>query len=147
MHAFRLNRWSGQTLIELVVSIGVVAIVVSGLVVAVTSSLRFGQSSRYRSGAVKYAQEGMELVRKLRDGHTWDEFFTYTGVTPKQWCVDTSGVWTAMGASCASLDGLYTRTISLQWLDPVVHAVVTMSWQDGSTSFSSELESYFTQWK
>lgn len=148
MKALSLHRSRGQTLLELVVSVGVVAFVLLGLVVAVTSSLRFSQASRFRSGAVKYAQEGMELTRQLRDSHTWDEFMAYTGTTAKQWCVDKFGVWSALGgSSCATLNGLYTRTVSLQWADPVVDAIVTISWQDGSTVRTSKLESYFTQWK
>ena len=81
----------GQTLLELVVSVGVVAFVVLGLVAAVTSSLRFGQSSRSRSSAVKFAQEGMERTRGLRDGKPWNEFLTYADTSAKVWCIYSAG--------------------------------------------------------
>lgn len=148
MRAISVRSIRGQTLLELVVSIGVVAFVVLGLVTAVTSSLRFGQASKSRSGAVKYAQEAMERARQLRDEVTWTTFLTYAGSPARVWCIDSEGVWTTLGgASCTALEGRYTRTISLTRADPIVQAVVTVSWQEGSQQFSTDLESYFSQWK
>lgn len=148
MYKRSLDSIRGQTLLELIVSIGVVAFVVLGLVAAVTSSLRFGQASRSRSGAVKYAQEAMERTRQLRDAYTWDEFLTYADSSGEVWCINSAGVWSGVGgASCSVLDGKYTRTISLTRQDPIVRALVTVTWQEGSTQFSTDLESYFTQWK
>lgn len=140
----RKHFLSGQTLLELIVTIGVVAIIVTGLVVAVTSSLRFGQSSRLRSQSVQYAQEGIELVRKIRDTQPWDTLMTYAG---KSWCLDSSGTWTADTGSCPLIDGAFTRRVSLTWNDPLMNVVSSVQWTEGSSQQSMELQTYLTQWR
>ena len=57
----------GQTLIELVVVVGIAAIVVGALVFATVASLRNAQFSKNQSQATKLAQEGIERVRSGRD--------------------------------------------------------------------------------
>ena len=57
----------GQTLIELVVVVGIAAIVVGALVFATVASLRNAQFSKNQSQATKLAQEGIERVRSARD--------------------------------------------------------------------------------
>lgn len=57
----------GQSLLELVVVIGVVVIVVGALVFATIASLRNASFSRNQAQATKLAQEGLEWVRLGRD--------------------------------------------------------------------------------
>lgn len=137
----------GQTLLELIISIGVVVFVMLGLVVAVTSSLRFSQASRNRSRAVKYAQEAIEITRQLRDANLWDTFLGYTNMTSKVWCLSKERVWTVEDGNCTPLDGVYTRNVTLTWDDPRVIVNVDVSWQDGSRVLHSQLDTYLTQWK
>jgi Tfp pilus assembly protein PilV len=137
----------GQTLLELIISIGVVVFVMLGLVVAVTSSLRFSQASRNRSRAVKYAQEAIEITRQLRDANLWDTFLGYTNMTSKVWCLSKERVWTVEDGNCTPLDGVYTRNVTLTWDDPRVIVNVDVSWQDGSRVLHSRLDTYLTQWK
>lgn len=142
------EKRDGQTLLELIISIGVVVFVMMGLVVAVTSSLRFGQASRYRSRAVKYAQEGVELTRQLRDVNVWESFLSFADTTPKEWCLDKSGTWSIVGGNaCAPLDGIFTRIVTLTWQDPLVRVQADVSWQDGSRVLHSQLETYLTNWR
>ena len=137
----------GQTLLELIISIGVVVFVMLGLVVAVTSSLRFSQANRNRSRAVKYAQEAIEITRQLRDANLWDTFLGYTNMTSKVWCLSKERVWTVEDGNCTPLDGVYTRNVTLTWDDPRVIVNVDVSWQDGSRVLHSRLDTYLTQWK
>ena len=137
----------GQTLLELIISIGVVVFVMLGLVVAVTSSLRFSQASRNRSRAVKYAQEAIEMTRQIRDANNWDTFVAYSGVTPKVWCLSKTGVWTIEDGNCAPLDGIFSRNVTMTWEDPIVRVEADVSWQDGSRVLHSQLDTYLTQWK
>lgn len=142
------HRSNGQTLLELVISIGVVVFVMLGLVTAVILSLHTGQSSRNRSSGVKYAQEGVELVRQYRDGHTWDTFMNYVGIGGATWCLNKSGVWSAVGGNaCDVIDGIYTRLVTLTWNDPLVHVAIDVSWQDGAQIVHSQLDTYLTKWK
>lgn len=60
-------RQAGQSLIELIVVISVVAMVVGSLVFATIASLRNAQFSKNQSLATKLAQEGIEKVRSIRD--------------------------------------------------------------------------------
>lgn len=57
----------GQTLMELVVVVGVSAIVVGALVFATVASLRNASFSKNQAQATKLAQEGIERVRAGRD--------------------------------------------------------------------------------
>ena len=59
----------GASLIESVVTLGVVILLITGLVVSMTSSLQSAQASKSRSLAVQYAQEALEIVRQERDSN------------------------------------------------------------------------------
>ena len=143
------SQESGQTLLELVVAIGVVAIVITALVAAVTASLRYSQATRLRSRGVKYAQEGLELARKLRDISTWDVFQTYANGAGN-WCLDESGVWTidASGGECPlSASNNFWRAIHFAWTDPTMDVTVTVNWGERNVPSTVVLKTYFTHWK
>ena len=145
----RYSLESGQTLLELVIAIGVVAIVITALVAAVTSSLRYSQATRLRSRGVKYAQEGLELARKLRDISTWDVFQEYA-VGGGAWCLDESGVWSvdASGGACPlSASNNFWRAVHFVWNDPTMDVTVTVSWGERNVPSTVELKTYFTHWK
>ncbi|MBI4066666.1 hypothetical protein HY411_03030 [Candidatus Gottesmanbacteria bacterium] len=55
------HNTSGQTIVELIVVIGVAMVIVTALIVSSTASLRSSQYSKAKSQATKYAQEGMGL--------------------------------------------------------------------------------------
>ena len=143
----KASHQRGQTLLELIVSIGVVVFVMLGLVVAVTSSLRFSQARRNRSRAVKYAQEAIEITRQLRDANLWDTFLAYTNMTSKVWCLSKERVWTVDDGNCVRIDGIFTRNVTLTWDDPRVLVHVDVGWQDGNRVLHSQLDTYLTQWK
>lgn len=146
---YKENHQSGQTLLELVVAIGVVAIVITALVTAVTASLRYSQATQLRSRGVKFAQEGLELTRKLRDINTWNIFQAYSDGNGS-WCLDELGTWTVDGAdgNCPLSTGNdFWRRIHFVWNDPVMEVTVTVSWGERTTSSTVELNTYFTEWK
>lgn len=139
----------GQTLLELVVAIGVVAIVITALVAAVTASLRYSQSTRLRSRGIKYAQEGLELSRKLRDTNTWNIFQAYADGSGS-WCLDETGVWAvdaANGTCPVSVGNDFWRRVHFVWNDPIMEVTVNVSWGERNTPSSIELKTHFTQWK
>ena len=57
----------GQSLAEVTIAVSVVILIITGLIVGTTASLKTSQFNRSRSIAVKYAQEAMERARKLPD--------------------------------------------------------------------------------
>lgn len=139
----------GQTLLELVVAIGVVGVVLTALVAAVTASLKYSQATQLRSRGVKYAQEGLELSRKFRDVNTWDIFQAYADGSGS-WCLNSLGVWTvdaSDGVCPLSVGNNFWRRVTYVWNDPRMEVTVAVSWGERTTSSTVELKTYFTQWK
>ena len=56
----------GQSIIEVVVALALIAVVVLGLVKVTIISINNASFARDQQGATKYAQEGIENARKLK---------------------------------------------------------------------------------
>lgn len=69
----------GQTLIEVLVALTLAVIVISAITVASVSTLNNTQYIRDQSQATKYAQEGSEIVRRIRNSD-YVGFRSYTGL-------------------------------------------------------------------
>lgn len=145
----KLPRDHGQSLLEIVVTIGVVVILVSGLVVAAISALRFGRTARTRSQAVKFTQEGIELTRDLRN-RGWAAFAAYGTISGKLWCLSKAGVWTADdgdGVCPTNIDSLFARAVLFTWNDPLMKVTVAVGWSDGASTRETKLTTYLTEWR
>jgi len=57
----------GQTMIEVVVALGIAAVIIGSLVSLINASTRRATLARQSTQASKLAQEGMEIVRNIRD--------------------------------------------------------------------------------
>jgi len=133
----------GQSLIESVVTLGVVLLLVTGIVVGTTSSLRYAENSKARSVATQFAQEGLEIARNDRD-MGWSTF-----ARSGTFCVDTAGVYTA--PPCAPIDGRFTRQLIYSY-DQVLKQVTVetvVSWVESAAPTQKEvrLQTMFTKWK
>lgn len=141
-----MNSQKGQTLVEAVVVIGVVVLLVTGLVAGTTAALRSAQSGRTRTQAVSLAQEGIEIVRGVRDNN-WTTFQAYTG----SYCLGSNHVLTPSGGTCTpnitTAQGVLARSVSFDWQDPKMVVTVTVSYTEGEGSKDVTLVTYFTQWK
>ncbi len=71
-----MKRQAGQTLLEVLIALGVSVVIVTTLTTAVITGLNNSQSSKNDNLATHYAQEGLEFMRKLRDSD-WTTFFSY----------------------------------------------------------------------
>ncbi len=133
----------GQSLVESVVTLGVVILLVTGLVVGTTSSLKYAQSSKSRSVATQYAAEGLELARKERDAG-WVAF-----ARDGNFCVGATGEIPT--EPCTLIDGKYTRTLTYTCdnvLDPQsVIVVSTVTWIEGGTTKTIVVQTTLTNWK
>ncbi len=136
----------GQTLVEIMVVIGVIAILTTGLVVLTTFSIKNSRISALRSQAVKYAAQGMEYVRQKRDAG-WTDFQALGGQT---WCLGDNGAWVPVNPICLeNVSNLFGRTIEFTW-DEANHRMavtVTVDWNEGAEYYETHLNSYFTQWQ
>ncbi|OGG23681.1 hypothetical protein A3A79_00535 [Candidatus Gottesmanbacteria bacterium RIFCSPLOWO2_01_FULL_43_11b] len=134
----------GQTLAEIVVALGIVLLLVTGLIGGGTTAIRTSDQSRLRSLAVSYNQEAIELTRKLRD-ENWTEFHDMTGL----WCLDKDGVWTQAITACPiNIDNTFTRAVTFSWNETNLRMdiVSVVSWQDGGATHQSTLTTFFTEW-
>lgn len=120
---------SGQTIVEAVVAMAIITLLVTGLVIGTTVSLKSSSYARLRSKAVKYAQEGMEKVRNDRNTN-WSTFQAKEG-----------------SAENEVIDSLFTRTVSYEWNADHMEVTVTVKWQEGDLERSSVLSSFFTNWR
>ena len=139
-------------MVEALVAVGIVILLVTGLVVATTATLRFGQMSKDRTQALQYAKEGMEIIRVVKEAD-WNEIPSTNTTSCLQ---KVSDEW-KLGGSCPELiaNTLFTRTIAfsddaLSWCTTAgscrkVTAIV--SWTEGSQTRSVTLSTYLTNWK
>lgn len=138
---------SGQTLVEIVVAIGVVVLLVTGLVAGATMTIKSAQYSRAKSSAVRYSQEALEKARALRDSG-WEGFMAYGSPTGTTWCLDKSGSWTQGAVNCpVNIDGFYTRSVTYVWQDPNMKVSVATTWTDGVKTYRVDLGTILTQWQ
>ncbi|MBI2195691.1 MAG: hypothetical protein HYU48_01445 [Candidatus Levybacteria bacterium] len=68
-----MNSQKGQTLIEALIGLAVAVAIISAIVIAVISSLSNAQLTKNQNQANHYAQEGMEIVRQIRNS-SWTSF-------------------------------------------------------------------------
>lgn len=80
--ASKLNSQSGQALVEIVFSISIFAIILSGLMVAVVYSQKATRSARTRSEATQLAQQRIEFLRsEKKAGNFWADPTGYNETT------------------------------------------------------------------
>lgn len=123
--------YSGQSLFEVVIAIAVITMVLVGVVVMATNSVRNSNFSKNETTAGRYAQEAIEWIRFERDSDI-ETFTTRNG----SYCFDTLS-WANTGVCSASEyieDTIFLRTVNLssatQDLKTIYEATVAVSWVD-----------------
>lgn len=129
----------GVSLIESVVTLGVVMLLITGLVVGMTSSLQNAQASKARTVAVQYAQDALEIVRQQRDNN-WTTFAQKGTSGGTEYCMGDDGVLTSTG-SCS-------RKVTFTLIDSKqMDVAVSVSWTEGSGTKNVSLKTTYTKWK
>lgn len=75
----------GQSLIEVLVALATAVVIISAIVLSVTNALMNAHFSKTQNLATQYAQQGMEMIRKMRDSDV-ESFSKYNGA----FCLDKS---------------------------------------------------------
>lgn len=121
MRLIKTGTYSGQTLIEVVLAIGIAVLVVVALVVLGSTSVRVAKSSLRRSEAAKLAAAGLEAVRYARDadGSTCGFSSLDIGCYRLNSTGSVCGVLDYNPAACGGTairleDEEYTRTIKIE---------------------------------
>ena len=101
------KRNKGFSLVELVVALGIFAIVSSGVIFVVINSYRTYYGAGDRQVVVQFAQEGLEAVKSIRD-NSWQGVVAVADDNDHG-VIKTNGLWQFSGTS--NTLGALTRTI------------------------------------
>lgn len=143
----------GQSLVEAVVAVGLISVVLVSLMSAVTFSLGNIKVGKSRAEATKYAQEGLEWLRNVRD-EDWKTFAAKAvGAGPTTYCINSLS-WTLENCPPANyISGtnlVREVTLSGNGTSPADHtkvsATLTVKWVQGNKSSDVTLNSSFTDW-
>lgn len=104
MGIFQLNKYKGQTIIEVVVALGAGIIVLSAMTMAVVTALNNASQSTNESQATLVAQQGIEIMRNMRNNN----YSALAGLQNNTYCLAES--CTAVTSSSNSSCGLQTTT-------------------------------------
>ena len=126
----KIEKWvNGQTLIEVLVALGIISVIVTALGALVVTSMSNAQLSKNQNQALDYAREGMEVVRRLRDEDVVG-FRNYNNT----FCLDKGSG--ALGVDCVdpNIDNFFLRKVIVVQsgcTTNVSSVVVAVSWADG----------------
>ncbi len=138
----------GQTLIEVLVALATSVVIASAIITLAIYSLNNTQFSKAQSLATQYAQEGMEIVRSIRDDDytTYQNLFLASPVTKTIYCLpvgNTNLVPPGGTTSCDSTSAVngFIREIDLTIGTPLTgcsnsvdEVETTVKWTDGKCS-------------
>ncbi|QQS39543.1 hypothetical protein IPM62_02940 [Candidatus Woesebacteria bacterium] len=140
-----MKNHKGQSLFEIVITVGISALIIVGVVSLANKTLGNTNAARDRSLAARYVQEMTECLRKQRDAN-WDTFIA-NGATS---CV----------SNVATQSHFTGKTILLNCFDKDENAVlcslptavqaeadVAIGWDDGSGSHVVRTITRFTDWR
>src|SRR5438105_921832 len=82
---------SGQSLLEITLTLGIAALVISAIAITTIVGLQNSEYSQNQIQATKLAQEGLEAIRSMRDN---DTPVTYSATLYCWNDSDTSKIWT-----------------------------------------------------
>src|SRR3989344_2040124 len=160
--------FSGQSLVEVVVSIGIAVILAISLITTSLITQKSSRSARNNSQATKLVQQTLEQIRVFRDRHspddpTVDDKLEFLPNAPTTTCYSLDATssnpdnWTLNSASCST-----TQTITLDNTnfnrkieminEPLVTAekrliTVTVSWDESGQTRSVKSQTFLSLWQ
>jgi len=129
---FKKIKTSGQTLIEVLVALGIIAIIVTALTSVVVTSLGSSRYSKDQNLATQYAQEGLEIMRNLRDS----DYVDFRNIPSGSYCLDKNSTVLSPDCFSANVDSFIRKVIiTHDGCDIGVSRVeVSVSWNDSRCS-------------
>ena len=151
----------GSSLIEVIVATGIVALVMTAIVAAITVSIRNAAFAKASTLGTKFSQEGMEFFRRQLNILGWESFVStlQTDGSSITYCLDTlpanATAFAALpNAVCAANEFVDARNIFQRFAEisvdnssgqAVITVTVRVTWQDGELQRSSHLVQVFRQ--
>lgn len=149
---------SGQTLIEVIIAIGLVVLVLLTLVSALTLAIRNNQFARDQVLARNRTRESLEWLRSLREQMGWDSFYEMVDQDspPVTYClidhpIDVTSAIAMSSQACGSTEVISgTKFIRELVMTPngadEITAVVTVSWTEGQKDHQSTSTLILRRW-
>lgn len=138
---------AGQTLVEVMVALGVAVTIIVALVTATVSSMRNAQFAKLQAQATKLSQEALEKARAQRDQQGWATF--KSGFVDVR-CLPSSGTWSSSGCTeTDKIEGVFLRNVNFADVsgEEKKSVTVTTSWTDANGTHQSTLATYLTKWQ
>lgn len=146
------NKYNqGQSLVELILAFFVMALVIVAIVGITTISLRNANSAKNNTLARRYAEEGMEHLRQLRD-EDWISFRNKAPLVPNgaSYCLNnlSNNLDISGGCSQAMTGLIFEREANMTRLnDNIVLAVVVVTWSDENGLSSVTISGRYYNWQ
>lgn len=140
----------GQTMVELLVALGIAALVLVAVVAGAISALSNVMFSRSQGESNRYARESLEWLRGQRDTG-WTTFSSKASASPgTTWCLKNLD-WLLPG-TCSAADTIPNTTLFREATLTTVAAndidiTIIVSWSDSRGSHQTRLNSKLTKWK
>lgn len=163
--AYKISAISGQTMIEMVVATGMVALVLVAIVSGIALSIRNSRFSKNKALAIRYAHEAVEKFRNYRDEVGWEPFIeeVLEGSTDVDFCLPTMPTSAIevpnFTGACAGekitntlgstefVRGAHLTVQNQSNPNDTVEMTVTVTWLEGSKTHSSVLVSRLNSWE
>lgn len=156
MKQIKPARIYGQSLFEVVISLSIIALVLTAVIGLSTQSIRSSSFSRDNAQAVLYSREGLEWLRRERDTN-WTAFYGRANVSGRTYCLNSLN-WSSSGSCSGSSrlpNTIFRREVELRQVnraDPPlgnesIQAIVILRWEDATGSHSMQNETVFTPWQ
>lgn len=134
-----MKREKGQTLVEALIALGVAIVIISAIVVSVISSLSNAQFTKNQNQANHFAQEGMEIVRGIRNS-SWT---TFSALSSTYYCLSANSTTLVVrGADgCGQNVGIFVREVLVEHSSAscvgTSRITVNVSWSDSKCTDTS----------
>lgn len=139
----------GQSLFEVVLALAIVSLIIVGVVLLASSSIRNSTFSRNKTQAQRYAQEATEWLRGERD-RDWT-LFSQKALTPI-WCLPVLAWGSAKIGACSDTDVIvgttFRRELSFSTIDSnTIATEVDILWNDNQGLHEVKSSTIFTNWR
>jgi len=151
------NYQSGQSLIEVVIALAAAIIIVTAITSIVLNALSNAQHSKSQNLATAYAQEGTEVLKRMKESN-WSAF---DGVVNGTYCMRKSNPTNfpneiRNGSNCdRNIESFYVREVDIRKFSDnctyqdangatqkVTEATVTVKWNDGKCKDAAAQNQY-----
>lgn len=149
---------SGQTIVEVIVATGILALVLTAIVAGLALSVKNTAQSKFKALSSKLAQEGIESIRKFRDQLGWDTFYTILNNQGSGfYCLNTlpadvdSFQNLELGVCDSGFAVVGSEFEREAYIDIIsadeISIEMTVSWDDAGTTREALINQEFKNWK